>query len=206
MMDSIIFDLDGTLWDSREEVCIAWNQVLANYPVERKIVTVDDMTRTMGMILDDIGKVLFPELEDSVREKLIDECCHRENQYLEKHGAKVFEGVIDGIKELSKKYKLFIVSNCNAGYIETFVNYYKLNEYITDLECPGNSGLKKADNNKLIIERNNLKSPVYVGDTQGDSNSAKEAGIPFILCNYGYGKNVTGYIRSIDSFSELLNL
>ena len=40
-------------------------------------------------------------------------------------------------------------------------------EYFEDFECAGNTGKPKGENNKLVIERNNLKSPVYVGDTQG---------------------------------------
>ena len=66
--------------------------------------------------------------------------------------------------------------------------------------------LNKAENNKLIIKRNNLQSPIYVGDTQGDCNSAKEAGIPFVYCKYGFGKDVNGYDYAIDKFEDLLEL
>ena len=34
--DSIIFDLDGTLWDSRKEVCTAWNEVLKDFNVKKR--------------------------------------------------------------------------------------------------------------------------------------------------------------------------
>ena len=205
-MDSIIFDLDGTMWDSRKEVCIAWNEVLKDFDTAKKEVTIEDMTFTMGMLLIDIGRHLFPELDDETLKKLIDACCHRENEYLTKNGAKLFDKLEYALEKLSEKYKLFIVSNCNDGYIESFLEAHKLGKYFTDTECPGRSGLNKAGNNKLIIKRNNLQSPVYVGDTQGDCNSAKEAGIPFVYARYGFGKDVKGYDYVIDKFEELLDL
>jgi len=205
-MDSIIFDLDGTLWDSSEEVCIAWNEVLKDFNIGRKEVTVDDMASCMGMLLADIGKKLFPDLEDELVLKLITSCCHKENEYLAKNGAKLYDNLELVLEKLSKKYKLFIVSNCNDGYIESFFAAHKLEKYFTDTECPGRTGLNKAENNKLIIKRNNLKSPIYVGDTQGDCNSAKEAGIPFVYAKYGFGKDVKGYDYTIDNIEKLLEL
>jgi len=205
-MDSIIFDLDGTLWDSRKEVCIAWNEVLKDFDIVKKEVTVEDMTSTMGMLLVDIGRKLFSELDDEELNKLLDACCHRENEYLTKNGAKLFDNLEHILQELSKKYKLLIVSNCNDGYIESFLEAHKLGKYFVDTECPGRSRLNKAGNNKLIIERNNLISPIYVGDTQGDCNSAKEAGIPFVYARYGFGKNVEGYDYVIDKIEDLLDL
>ncbi len=205
-MDSIIFDLDGTLWDSRKEVCIAWNEVLKDFDIVKKEVTVEDMTSTMGMLLVDIGRKLFPELDDENVKKVLAACCQRENEYLTKNGAKLFDNLESTLEKLSRKYKLFIVSNCDDGYIESFLEAHKLGKYFTDTECPGRSGLNKAGNNKLIIERNNLKSPIYVGDTQGDCNSAKEAGVPFVYARYGFGKNVEGYDYVIDKIEDLLDL
>ncbi len=204
-MDSIIFDLDGTLWDSRKEVCIAWNEVLKDLNIDRKI-TIEDMTSTMGMLLYDIGKMLFPDLDNESMSKIIDDCCHRETKYLAKHGAKLFDNLESVLEKLSKKYKLFIVSNCNDGYIESFFESHKLDKYFTDTECPGRTGLNKADNIKLIIKRNDLKSPIYVGDTQGDCNSAKAAVVPFVYARYGFGKDVKPYDYVVDKIEELLEL
>ena len=67
-----------------------------------------------------------------------------------------------------------------------------------DFECAGNTGKPKGENNKLVIERNNLKSPVYVGDTQGDLQSAIDANIPFVFAEYGFG-NVDRYDYKIEN-------
>ncbi len=40
---------------------------------------------------------------------------------------------------------------------------------------------------RMLIDRNHLSSPVYVGDTQGDADACHAAGIPFIFAEYGFG-------------------
>ena len=62
-IDSIIFDLDGTLWDSTEVVSKTWSLVLNKYDYERKEVTVEDLHICMGKQLDEIGEILFPNLK-----------------------------------------------------------------------------------------------------------------------------------------------
>ena len=204
-IDSIIFDLDGTLWDSIEEISKTWSLVLSKYDYERKEVTVEDLQICMGKQLDEIGEILLPKLSIELRRKIMHECCTLENEYLGNYGGKLYENVEETLKELSKKYKLFIVSNCQDGYIECFFKAHKLDKYFTDYECPGRTGLSKGENNKLIIERNNLKNPVYVGDTEGDAESAKVAGIPFVFAKYGFG-NVKEYQYEINKFEDLSTL
>mgnify|MGYP005852894123 CR=1 FL=1 len=70
-IDSIIFDLDGTLWDSTEGVSKTWSLVLNKYDYERKEVTVEDLHSCMGKQLDEIGKILFPKLSSEVRKNLM---------------------------------------------------------------------------------------------------------------------------------------
>ncbi|MEW8993698.1 HAD family hydrolase [Clostridium sp.] len=80
-----------------------------------------------------------------------------------------------------------------------------MKKYFIDFEHPGRTGLTKGENIKLIINRNNLKNPMYVGDTQGDRNAARTAGIPFVYAAYGFGK-VEDYDYKIDKFPELIDI
>ena len=68
--------------------------------------------------------------------------------------------------------------------------------------------MKKAQNIRLICERNGLKAPVYVGDTVWDAEACEEAGVPFIYAAYGLGEltDTTRACRVIRSFPELLEL
>lgn len=203
--DGIIFDLDGTLWDSTAEVAKTWTSIISKYNLKRKEVTVEDLKPCMGKLLDEIAGILLPELDAKMQMKVIKECCEYENEYLGDYGATLYDKLEDTLKELSKNHKLFIVSNCQDGYIECFFKSHKLDKYFIDYECPGRTGLPKGENIKLIVERNNLKNPVYVGDTQGDANAAKFANVPFIFAKYGFG-NVDEFFNSIESFDELLKI
>ena len=57
------------------------------------------------------------------------------------------------------------------------------------------------------MERNCLKNPVYVGDTQGDYEACQKAGVPFIFAEYGFGATKdNNYYGKISSFMELKKL
>jgi len=204
MTDSIIFDLDGTLWDSTKEVALAFNKVLTErHPEVTDEVTAERLQQLFGLPLDIIAVKLFQSTTEQHAIEVMGECCDYECDYLAEHGARLYEGLEETLSELSKKYKLFIVSNCQEGYIQCFFKAYPhLERYFIDYEYPGRSGKLKADNIRLVMHRNELKQPVYVGDTQGDANAAQDAGIPFVFARYGFGE-VTEYADVIDSLPEL---
>ncbi len=203
--DGLIFDLDGTLWDSGQGICETWKEVISRYPQVKSTVTVEKLHACMGLQLEEIARRLFPELDDTMQKKLMDECCEYENEYLENHGGILYPQLESVLKRLSEKYKLFIVSNCQCGYIESFFKAHDMEKYFTDIECYGNTGKSKGENNILLIKRNNLKNPVYIGDTAGDAKSALDAGVPFIYARYGFG-TVEKFDYVIDSFNQLLNI
>ncbi len=206
MKKGIIFDLDGTLWDASAEVTRSWNMALATINDFHLQIDQRDMMSFMGKLLFDIGKMMLPKhLDDSTVQKIIDLCIEYEHAYLKKHGAPLYENLLSTLEKLKKDYSLFIVSNCQAGYIEVFLDYFGIWNLFDDYECPGRTNLAKADNIKLICKRNNLDKAVYVGDTDGDYIATKAAGLEFIHAAYGYGKphEPTAYINK---FEDLLNI
>ena len=121
MHDSIIFDLDGTLWDSTQGVTAAYNIVLKDkYPEITDTVTAEKLKGLFGLLLDEIGIRLFRSASREKALQVIKDCCDYENEYLVSIGVDVYEGLEDTLKKLYKKYKLFIVSNCQEGYIQCF--------------------------------------------------------------------------------------
>lgn len=205
IMDCIILDIDGTLWDTTPVVAEAWNAVLNDRTDVTWRASADKLKALFGRPLPEIASMTFTELSESEQMVLIDACCEEEHLALEKTPGNIFGGVVETIRELSKKYKICIVSNCQAGYIELTMKALGIEKYITDFECPGYTGLPKGENCKLVMERNNFKSAIYVGDTQGDADAAGFAGIPFVYCEYGFGKP-DRYDYSIKKFPELLEL
>lgn len=208
MFDSIIFDLDGTLWDSTVPICESWNVVLKSHAeIKRPPVTINELGECMGLPMYDIAAKLFPLESKEVQTAIMDELCAYENEYLSEHGARLFDGLENVLSLLSKRYRLFIVSNCQDGYIEAFLKAHRLAKYFDDTECWGRTRTCKGESNKILIKRNNLCNPVYAGDTSGDAESADYAGIPFIYAAYGFG-NVSSdkYIAKIDDIKNLPEL
>lgn len=201
MIDSIIFDLDGTMWDSCESVLHVWSNISQKYGF--RPLTIEDIQGLMGLTIEDAGKKLFKDTFGEEKGiEIAKECAACENEYLEKQGGKLYPRLLETLAELKKKYRLFIVSNCECGYIEAFMKVHGTAEYFEDYEHCGNTGLLKDGNIRLIIERNKLKNPVYVGDTQTDKNASALAGIPFIYASYGFGE-VDGFDAKAESFSDL---
>lgn len=88
-MTGIIFDMDGTLWDSSSGVAAAWTGVLKQHPeVQRDLVTQEDVQHVMGLTMTRIAEILFPDLvSDAVhRSGVMKECTDAENSYLRVHG------------------------------------------------------------------------------------------------------------------------
>lgn len=205
MYDGIIFDLDGTLWDSGEAICNTWQSVLSRHPDVKETVTAEKLQSCMGLPNEKIGQKLFPDLDAGMQKLLMDECCELENIYLSENGGILYPGLIPALESLSSVFRLYIVSNCQSGYIESFFKAHDTGKYFTDIECCGNTGLTKGENIALIIKRNNIKNTVYVGDTQGDADSAEFAGIPFIYASYGFG-NVSRYDYRAECITDLTKI
>ena len=201
-MDGIIFDVDGTIWDATEVVARTWTHYVKEHTQLNTVITAPMLKSLFGQLLPDISRQLFPSLSQEDQLKLIDILCKKEHEALKKEGAPVYENMEEVLKELSGRFPLFIVSNCQKGYIEAFLDYYQLNEYISDKESFGGTGLPKGENIRLVCERNHLERAVYLGDIEGDYRSACMAGIPFIHAAYGFG-TISDPVPAIHSLREL---
>ena len=187
MKQGIIFDMDGTLWDAGVSIAEAWNIVIKKRGLQMETMTADHIHSIMGKTIEGIADTLFGQYSKEERMDITKECLEYENVYLADHGGELFEYLEDVLQELSAQYPLYIVSNCEKGYIEGFLTYYGFEKYFKDFESHGNTGLPKGQNIKLVAERNGLTDVVYIGDIQSDYNASKEAGVGFIHAAYGFG-------------------
>ena len=204
-MDSIIFDVDGTLWDSTEIVAQAWTWYLQTREHMDITLTSQRLMSLFGQLLPDIARQLFPDLSEAEQLRIIDGCCQAEHEALLKKCAPLYEGLEHTLQELGKKYPLFIVSNCQDGYIPCFLEAHGLAPLFADWECSGHTGKSKGENIRMVIERNRLDRAVYLGDTLGDQRAAEEAGIPFLHAAYGFGQPDKP-VPSLKAFSDLPSL
>lgn len=198
----VIFDLDGTLWNTTEIILPVWNRVLSEHREADKQLSAKEMDSYMGKTLREIASLMLPNLPIDKALSILKECCKAECPYLEKVGGNLYEGVESTLQKLSKDYSLCIVSNCQDGYLQAFLNYHGFNDCFIDFEMSGRTGKTKGENIRMVIERNNIEEAVYIGDTQSDFDAAKQAGVPFILAEYGFGKGVKSDY-SIKCFSDI---
>ena len=204
--DGIILDIDGTLWDSTSLVAKAYQKSFKAHGIDEDRVSPDILKKLFGRPMDEIFDELLPDIPEATRRDAQKAAIAFEDSILENDPCDIFfPDVKDTIKSLSEKKPVFIVSNCQKGYIELVMEKGDLREFIKDFECFGNTGHTKAENIRLLVKRNALASPVYVGDTEGDRLSCKEAGVPFIFASYGFG-SPESFDEKIDSFSALTSV
>ena len=204
--ESLIFDIDGTLWDSRAVVAKGYNAQLADEGMERFFVDAEILKTVFGKVTSDIADILFGELPPDVRYPLIERCMKRENEILYNDPCDMaYPDVKETLEQLAKKHRLFIVSNSECGYPELCINKLGLGHLMTGHLCYGDTGTCKGDTIKKLMADHNITSACYIGDTMGDMEASDYAGIPFVFCTYGFG-TPDHYWKKVDSFEQLLEL
>lgn len=201
----ILFDLDGTMWDSAESVAKSYNIALKNLGYDMTL-SCEDVKSVMGKTMYEIAHIFFDKLSKEKATEIMDYCTEVEGEYISEYGGELYPDLEQTLKALKDDgWFIACVSNCQSGYIEAFLAYSKLHKYFDDIECWGNTLQLKAYNIKLTAERNDLTDVVYVGDTMGDFESAREAGAKFIHAAYGFGKVPSGtpFIESLDELPSL---
>lgn len=199
--DSLIFDMDGTLWDAVDTYAHCWSEVLQDNGIDKRFVK-EDIQKYMGMEAKQIYKELFPHFSDQLIDKLYHDIIKKTDEVLPKRGGMIYPNVYESIERLSSKYKLFMLSNCQKGSIRDFMNYTDTKPFFTDYIEYGSNFQPKHVNMKTLIDQHNLKSPVYVGDTDSDRKQSDLAHVPFAFVSWGFG-NTEQYKYKFSSMSEL---
>lgn len=187
MLDAIIFDVDGTLWDARRQLLHAWDMAKRELYGEPFTIDFDVYTSLFGKPMDAFANYVFPGLPLEEAISKTNAVLDGETKWLMEQPGVVYAGVPDMLKTLSKQYPLFIVSNCQIGYIDVLLETGGLSPYITDHLCYGQTLTSKGETIRTLMRKHGLKHVVYVGDTQGDCDACTEAGVPFLFVEYGFG-------------------
>lgn len=229
---ALIFDIDGTLWDVRELVARAWSKAASEYAGKAVHIEAGQLTALLGKPMPEIFKQLFPGQTEEAYQKIAEVCEQQQAKAMETEGGRLYPGVAETLPCLAETYPLYIVSNCQCGYIEAFLRLSGLSPFFKDWLCFGDTGLSKGQTMLRLMEKSglqNIEGPtyknnfnaaynwntelpaegtcfpaVYLGDILGDALACKEAGIPFIWASYGFGEvGPDDYIEKIGQFSEL---
>ena len=204
--ESLIFDIDGTLWDSRELVARGYNQQLHQEGLDHLQVSAEQFLPLFGKVAEDIADVLFPSIPTPERYNLMYRCMAAEESYMKDDPCEVgYPGVKETLEALSKNHRLFIVSNSQKGYPELCMEKLGISSLFQGHLCYGDTGTEKGLTIRTLMEKYKITDAVYIGDTLADQQAADLAGIGFVWCSYGFGKP-EHFDAKIDSFPQLLEL
>ena len=204
--ESLIFDIDGTLWDSRALVAEGYNAQLKEEGLEHLSVDAEVLKTVFGKVMVEIADILFATLPEAERYPLLERCMARENQHLHESECHIgYPKVKETLEELHKTHRLFIVSNSQSGYPELCMDKLGLNHLISGHLCFGQTLTCKGETIKKLMADCGITSACYIGDTEGDREAAAYAGIPFVWCSFGFG-TPTRYWKKVDRFEDLLTL
>lgn len=198
--DSLIFDMDGTLWDAVDSYVEVWNVTSRELGVDR-LVTRDDLLRYMGKTIDVIYAAIMGGVSvDATR--YLERLSYYESTLMPKLGGRLYPGVKEGIAELAGHYRLFMVSNCGADGLRNMLRYTGLTSFFEGTLTHGETSRGKDYNIARVAETFSLATPLYIGDTQSDSDAAHAAGVDMCHARWGFG-TCRDAVLAFDSFSEM---
>ena len=204
-MKSLIFDIDGTLWDSRALVAEGYNIQLRAEGYDHLCVDAETLRPLFGKVMTDIADAILAEVPVPERYALMDRCMQTENRYLYENQCDIgYAGVKETLELLAKDYRLFIVSNAQCGYPELCMEKLGIGHVIEGHLCFGDTGTEKGETILELMRRHHITDAVYIGDTQGDFEATVVADIPFIWAAYGFGspEGAAGRITDIRQLPE----
>lgn len=204
--ESLIFDIDGTLWDSRALVAEGYNIQLRREGLDHLCTDAEELKPLFGLVMEDLADRLFASVPAPERYELTLRCMETENAYLHENECRIgYPGVRETLEKLRQTHRLFIVSNSNCGYPELCMTKLGIDHLFEGHLCFGDTGTCKGETIKRLMEKHIISSACYIGDTQGDKDATDMAGLPFIHCTYGFGQ-VDRCWKAIEKFEDLLKL
>ena len=204
--ESLIFDIDGTLWDSRALVAEGYNIQLRAEGYDHLCVDAQVLRPLFGKTMTAIADVILREVPLPERYALMERCMDTENRYLAENECRIgYAGVKETLEALKNAYRLFIVSNAQCGYPELCMEKLGIAHLFEGHLCFGDTGTEKGQTILTLMRRHNITDAYYIGDTQGDYEATVEAGIPFIWAAFGFG-DPQGYAARLEDFRQLPEL
>lgn len=183
--NSVIFDLDGTLWDASEATAVGWTRVATEFGLNTAI-TADQVRAVSGLPFDRCVNARFGDAAAAIpglRERLE----HEEEVAVRDGSWRVYEGARELLERLSKERPLYLVSNCQEWYLDIFLKDAGLAIYFRRGLSHGGTGLPKAEMIRSLLVDSELKPALYVGDTHWDQAAAYRAGASFAFVDWGFG-------------------
>ena len=180
MKIGILWDLDGTLLDTLEDLADGTNYALGQYGLPER--TLDEVRRFVGngarnLILQAVeGKADVDAVLDTFRTYYNAHCQIK---------TKPYDGILEALAELGKKYPMAVVSNKPDSAVKPLSAQYFPGLYARgeSADCPRKPA---PDMVRKAMEAIGVDSCIYVGDSEVDVLTAKNAGVPCLSVLWGF--------------------
>jgi len=210
--DTLIFDLDGTLLNTLEDLCDSLNEVLLQEGYMPR--TLDEVRRFVG---NGVRRLVEQSLPDETGDDEINRITSLFQQYYKnnmQNKTKPYDGIMELLYDLKRhKYKIAIVSNKFDSATKALARHF-FNGLI-DVAIGETAQIRKKPAPDSIYKAvgelgSDIAKAILVGDSETDIDTAKNAGIPCIGVSWGFrGRRLLekyGADYIIDSPDELINL
>ena len=199
MKKLIIFDLDGTLLNSINDINTSINLALNDLQLPQ--VTIDDSKYITGSGVDILAmrtiKLVLKDKYDEEKDLYLNKFKALYQHYYtihQKDETKPYDGIIDSLKELKKLgIKIAVLSNKPHMDVIKIMDYYfediKFDYILGKIEKnrikPDVDGIIMIEDELIIHDNNEI---LYVGDTNVDIQTARNANIEVLACTWGFRK------------------
>jgi len=212
MYDTIIFDLDGTLLNTLDDLKDSLNFALAKHGYKTR--TLEEVRRFVG---NGVQKLVQRALPEQASEDEINKCLDTFKEHYQtnmQNKTRPYDGIKELLTELKKdKYKMAIVSNkFDAAVKDLAKDYFGGLIDVAIGESPTVKRKPAPDSVFVALKELNsdIKNAIFVGDSETDVQTAKSAGLPCVGVTWGFRtrdvliKEGADYI--IDTPNELLEI
>lgn len=206
MYKVIVFDIDGTLFDTKPGIICAIDFVLKAYKSGN--VCMEKQDRYIGPPIKE-SLIKYHGFADDEAEKAVQ--LYRKI-YIDKYITKSepYEGLAEVLLALkSREYILGIATMKTQRQVEKLLQIFDIGNYFTIIKNAREDGTLSKKQMLIEIRHEYLSSSekfIMVGDTQGDYEAAKKANFQFIGVDYGYGKINDSTVPHISQLKDILDI
>ncbi|MGK7396086.1 MAG: HAD family hydrolase [Candidatus Cyclobacteriaceae bacterium M3_2C_046] len=201
MSKSLIFDLDGTLWDASQIYMEAWNLTMQKQKLDVQFNR-SQFVQLIGIEINQVLDQYFPGMTVSQRNALVKKVELQQNLLFSSHQVRIYPGIEKYLPLLAKKYTLYMVSNCSSEVLQQFKDQSGLATHFEDFRVFGDNQKSKSENIMDLADQYQLKRPVYIGDKRHDWLACQKARVEFIQVTYGFDPPIEE-VLGFDNFQDL---
>lgn len=193
MSQSIIFDMDGTLFQTDKILEVSLEDTFNHLRLLNKwdaVTPIDKYREIMGVPLPKVWETLLPNHSKEVREQIDAYFLERLIENISSGKGALYPNVYEVFSYLKEEgYSIYIASNGLTEYLKAIVGHYNLDDWVTEtFSIEQIESLNKSDLVRHMIKKYDITSGAVVGDRLSDIKAAKDNGLVSIGCRFDFAQ------------------